>query len=713
MRSSDKAIDDLGHKLMPRLIRSIVQSVIAAKTGLAEHDINVRTTSGQALIDKAGHEAAELLGPYLREVIDSHGDDLDPLLKDYFESIASGEDQVKALSGLLAGGVQSSLSQVISNYSSSVAYRLNQLAPNLVNDPSTLAQEVASGLIPFANGELNAAFQGLQPNAFAQLVELARNAPSVSDLTQMYNRGLINDDDWNGWLLRLSIPEKFWPYYAALRDNVLTPADAALAVLRGDITEDQGRFIALENGITYKNFDILIANTGEPPGAAELQEALRRGFISEETFKVGIRQSRVRDQWIQTLLDLRYSPLNTADAVNAYVEGYVTEDIVKSIADQNGLEPEQYKILIQAAGDPLSYTDMMRLWRYGKATENDVKAALKRGRLKDDYIDFALALKDSPMTVADAIEARVQGYLTPEQSADIAAMNGLRPEDYEPLYLTAGSPLPKEEMLSLLNRGKATTGEVKDALRQSRLKDSYIDLALELRVRLPALYEVRTLLADGTFTAAQAAQLLLEQGYQSDVVKAIVDGATGVGSSTSKQLTLSMYSNLYQEGAITSAEFLQELQVLGYTDSAALLVQAEIDFKVTIAAKNQVISKVRSAYTSGKINEATAQSDLNSLDMPAETVDRLIADWDTLKSLNIKLLTPAQVTDAWFMNLFNPDDVADNLQQALTYLGNLGYDGPDSILILSIKNKGPISDAITKQQGGAAPSASAPTGSAG
>src|SRR5271154_907078 len=713
MPSSNSPGREFGEKLIPKLIKAVVQGVIATKTGLTGHEMNVRINAGQELIDRMGDEGADLYSGLMQHVLAK--DNLVPVLRDFFEKASSGDNQWQAAGEFIfsGGGISSAFGSVINNALATVIYFLNEQAPDLRLPVDQAARAVASGVYSFDEGAHIAAGYGFDADVFDAMVQLSKTYPDVATVAAMVNRGLIDQQTANTLYARQGFEPDLLNSIIDIQQSILSVQDAALAVLRGDLRLDQGVAVAIQNGYDEDKFAVLMANTGEPPGSQELSEALRRGFIDAATFKRGILQSRVRDEWIDTLLKLRYSPLATADAVNAYVEGYLPEADVKSIADQNGLEPEQYKTLIQAAGDPLAPQDMLRLWRWGKATQADVEDALRRGRLKDDYISFAIALKDAPMSVADAIDTRVQGYLSEADSKAIAAMNGLREQDYDPLYLSAGDPLPKEEMLRLWNRGEVTEEQVKDALRQSRLKDSYVDTALKLSVQLPALYEVRTLLADGTFTAAQATQILLEQGYQSSVVTAIVNVATGVGSNASKQLTLSIYTNLYQEGAITSGEFLEELGVLGYGDASAQLLLTEIDFKITLASRSAAISKVRAAYTTGKFTEQQTQDALNQLDINADAVDRLVSDWDIIKSTDIKLLTPAQVVDAWFMNLFNQSDTADNLQQALTYLGTLGYDGPDSILLLEIKQKGPLTDAKQKQQGSVAPSAQAQTGSAG
>jgi hypothetical protein len=701
-----------GDKLLPKLVASVVQAVIATKKGLTGHSHDLGTAIGQTLIDRMGAELAEHYRPFIEGALSEATDKMHPEMRKFLEVTARGDDQWKAFAGTLFGMSQSLLSDSISNAIAPLSYKIMGAEPNLVPAPDVIAQLWAAGLIDQDTALTGAHWQGQREDWYTSILDLARTMPGPEQIFDLINRGLLPEDQGDYWLHRNGLPQELRSLLLELRQPLLTVADASLAVLRGDLTEAQGREIAKQNGFTDDQFATLIANTGEPPGAEELMEALRRGFIDEATFKVGIRQSRVRDQWIDTLLKLRYSPMATADAVNAYVEGYVDEDTVKSIADQNGLEPGDYLTLIQAAGDPLSYTDMMRLWRYQKATEDDVRQALKRGRLKDDYIDFALALKDAPMSVADAIEATIQGYLTDDKLKEIAAMNGLRAEDVEPLRLTAGDPASRTEMIQLWRRGKVTEDQVKAALRESRLKDSYIDTVLELKTQLPALYEVRTLLADGSLTAAQGTELLLAQGYQDDIVKAIVKGAVNGTIANTKLLTEAMYADLYKEGAITADDFQSELKTLGYTQAGAELIQAVYDNQAAISARNSVIAKVKAAYTAKKITEQQAQDELNAIGLIAGMVEKLIDDWNLIVETNIKLLTEAQVVDAWFMQLFDSSNTSDNTQSALAYLETLGYSGPDAVTLLEIKNKGPLdATAQAKQVPGTATAGSTGTAS--
>jgi hypothetical protein len=688
----------LGDKLLPKIISAVTQSIVSTKGQLTGHDVKVRAMAGQMLIDNIGHEIAEHWGPHAQRLLDADDGTLTPETRKLIEDSLTGDDQLKAITGLIMGPVSSAIGLILTNELAPLVYTVVGGNPNLELDPQTAANAAAARVISNSDALYQMHHQGYNAEKGSNLIQLALQFPPMADALELRRRGLIGDDELQLVAERNGVPNNFIQPLIDLRWILLTPSDAALAVLRGDISLEQGYQIALANGVGNNNFDILRANTGEPPGAQELQEALRRGFIGEERFTKGILESRIRNEWIPTLLDLRYSPIPTADAVNAHVEGYITEDQLKAFADQNGLIPGQYKILMEAAGDPLSYTDMMRLWRYGFATEDDVKAALRRGRLKDNYIDFAVQLKDSPMTVADAVESSVQGYLTYDQAKHIAEMNGLREQDFDPLWHTAGDPLSKTEMIELWQRGLVTQDQVEAALKQSRLKDSYIPLALHLKLRLPALFETRTLLAEGGLTAEQGTQILLEQGYAANVVKSIVNNAINGKTAVHKTLTEAMYADLYKERAITAEEFSSELKALGYNEAEIRLIQAIYDNQLALSQRNAVISKTRSLYLGHKINEARAQSDLNAIGLSSDMVEKLIHDWNLVIQAEVKLLTAAQVTDAWFMDLFS-DNPVDNLQYALEYLtGKLGYSGSDAVTVLEIKNKGPLTSGTSSKQ---------------
>jgi hypothetical protein len=685
-----KADRQIGDKLIPKIQAAIVQAIVSTKRQSLDTEKMLRVVTTKAIADVIGEEFAELMLPFVTPMLKESG--LPDEVKDVIRKMASGENQYQAMAGMAFGmtGVPNLVSQLTQNAFAPVARRL--LSSDALLDPpwQVIIDQVARNIQDPNTARGQVTGQGIASQWFDNLVMQGQSLPDTATLLEWIRRSLMDQQDAKGWLARAAIPEQLQELYIDLSRQLLSPADAALAVLRGDTDLKYAQGIANAAGITDDDFNILMLNTGEPPGIMQLLEANRRGFIDDATLKRGILQSRVRNEWIPTIQKLAYEPLSTADAIQAAVQGYITQDQAKKYAQQNGLEPDDFNAAFLAAGEPLSRTEMEQLWRRGYVTEDNVRDALKQSRLKDSYVDWALLLKDVPMSTADAVEAYIQGYLAENDAKTIIMMNGLRSQDIDPLILTAGDPLSKTEMLTLLRRGKVTKEQVKDALRQSRLKDSYIDTALELETQLPALYEVRALLSGGALTPEQGTQLLLEQGYTPDIVKAIVASLTGGVLAKTKTITEAQITDLYIEGELTAQEYITELGVIGYSQAEAELIQEVNDWKLAIAGRNQVISVIRARYISGKITQQVASADLDAVQISSNMRDRLFDDWNIELASQIKLLSESQIVDAWFGKLFEQNDPAANTQLALEYLARLGYSNTDATILLELKNKGPL-----------------------
>ena len=689
MRAS-KDGGSFGDKIGPKLSTMLSQAVVSTKVKLLPTEHKARVLSMQTIIDRMGMESAEVLRPFIDAVLDYHGEPLDEIVRNYLENAASGEDQVKALEGLFAGGAGNALSSVISNYSAPVAYRLNNLSPQLVNPPETQAASVAAGIVPFSNAQEAARWQGLQDGDFQALIDLAQTIPDVNMLADFVNRGYMSDDEANAWLTRLGYPTTFKQFIQDLRTNELMPAEAALGVLRGDLDLSQGRQIAHANGYTDDQFNTMLLNTGEPLGLMQLLEAYRRKFIDQATLKTGILQSRVRDEWIDTAIKLATEPPTTADAIEASIQGYMTQADAKSIAEMNGLESQYFDALWLTAGEPLSRTEMTDLYNRGQATEAQYKDALRQSRLKDSYVNMSFDLVKRPMTIADAVEGTVQGYLTTDQADKIMSENGLRDSDQLILREIAGNPLSLTEMLTLKRRGEVDDDQVKQALRESRLKDKYIDLALKLQEVIPSLYDIRLMIQEGAIDDATATKLLNDLGYPADLIKQLIKAFASGSSTANKSVTEAMLADLYIEEAISADDFVSMLEALGYTKANAALILEVNEWKAELAARNALMSKVRAQYVSGKIDKNVAQTDLLAALIPASVVDKVLADWDLILAANVKTLTPAQVVSAWTLSLFSENDPNANLQLAIGYLVRLGYSTDDANILLAIKNGGPL-----------------------
>lgn len=262
-------------------------------------------------------------------------------------------------------------------------------------DPPTAAELEAQGIIDNAYGRSEAAGGNLSGEHYDKLVDAAQLRPDLLQALDLWNRGLIGEDDVNGVLRHHKVPSFWWDKLKFLRRQLLSPADLALNNLRGEMPDDEAQQYAAVLGVIPADFARLVQNTGEPPGPEQLMEALRRGFIDQDRFEHGIRQSRVRNEWIDVETKLRLAPMSTADAVRAVIEHYLTDEEGQAIAGQNGLIPEHWAPLRDSWGRPLSHEQMMSLYHRGEVTLDDVHQAFRESDMKDKYFDWSVLLGET------------------------------------------------------------------------------------------------------------------------------------------------------------------------------------------------------------------------------------------------------------------------------------------------------------------------------
>jgi hypothetical protein len=310
-----------------------------------------------------------------------------------------------------------------------IKHFVNAATTNEIFDPQTAADLVARKIITSDFGGSESSGGGLDVPHFNQLAEAALVFPALPETIELLRRGQINADQAIKNLHRNKIPPDQVDHLLSLARTLLTPADLALAELRGAITSDQAKAYALTLGVDPADFDTLVANTGEPLGLMELLEAYRRDFIDRDTLERGIRQSRVRNEWIDTAEKLRYSPMSTADAVRAVVENYITADQGAVFAQQNGLMPEHWPILVESWGRPLAHMEMASLVHRGLASRSQFDQAMRESDIKDKYIGQSFEVATRLLPERLIVTAIRYGAITLQDGSKRLLQLGYEPEN--------------------------------------------------------------------------------------------------------------------------------------------------------------------------------------------------------------------------------------------------------------------------------------------
>jgi hypothetical protein len=215
----------------------------------------------------------------------------------------------------------------------------------------------------------------------------------------------------------------------------LSPAEAALAVIRGTWTEDRGAKEASYSGVSSELFDVMYKNTGEPISIEQGLFLLRRGKITPDQMQQVIRESRVRPEWAQAILDLEFLPISASDAVDAAVENQMTYLDAVAVASENGVTPADFDILYHTRGRPPGPMELVDMVRRGfipvDGIGKDVRSleqGISESAIKDKWIEEykkLLVYLPPPRTIT-ALERA--GSITPEQATQLYQQHGLSPE---------------------------------------------------------------------------------------------------------------------------------------------------------------------------------------------------------------------------------------------------------------------------------------------
>ena len=424
-----------GEKLGARLSQLMLTHNLALRRQLAPIEAKIHAASTQQLVDRLGLEVADLFSPITSALLEADPD-MDPAAREFVKSAASGRHQWQAVAGhMVLGGVSGGLSTVLNNYLAPAVQRLVALQPNIHVDQSTAAAAAATGLTSYGDAESDAAQAGFDAANFALLYGLAQNVPSPDQINQLVNRQLIDVSTAFNWLRRNGIPPELLGDILALRQALLDPADAALAVLRGNMSQADGYAAAARQGVGETDFDVLIGNTGEPPAIEEMLMLWRRNEVSTPELERAITQSRIRNEWIPYILKLAIEPPSQADVLNARVQGQISDAEAQKRFAEAGGDPTWYAAAYDSTANSPSPQQLAEManrgiipWSGTGPAQATWQQGFLEGRWKDKWESAYKQLAvyhPPPREIATLVK---EGGLNQDQAEALWAQAGLPPE---------------------------------------------------------------------------------------------------------------------------------------------------------------------------------------------------------------------------------------------------------------------------------------------
>lgn len=576
-----------GARIGPRIAMLVSQSIVYTHHKLHALKHRLAMAVFHSISDEISVEVDETIGPFLAMLKEAVPEDHAAYPAVKFMHERHGQLKAIAGTGLQMTGLLGAFSSVVNNELAAIVYNIIKANPGQLPDPSTVVQAYATQLIDLAEAQGAIGAQGIQYGWADRMLALGFSPPALGEILEMLRRGQIITEDAEQMLWRNGVRSDDATKLVKLAQLPISVADAALAVLRGNMTQAEGEKVASENGIDTAGFAVLIGNTGEPPGLMQLLEGFRRGFIDKATLEKGIKESRYRNEWIPLLEQLRYEPMSVSDAVRATVQNQMPQAEAEKIADENGLQPGHFGILVNTEGNPLSRTEMAELY----------------------------------------------------------------------------------------NRGLATEEQFKQAIRESRYKNKYVDLAFNLTQAVPPMETVLRALRYGAITHDDAVKVAVEHGYSAKDAAMLIAAGSGERTQVFKNRVVSSVVTLYEDGVLSAADLTSNLKSLGFSDTETTFITKSADFHRESRVIGTVVTAVRGKYLGHHISESVASGLLDKIGIPSDQRDYLLKTWKIEIGAFTRLLTPAQIVKAAKMSLITEEDAASRLVDQ-------GYSEGDATLLL-------------------------------
>lgn len=259
--------------------------------------------------------------------------------------------------------------------------------PNVPVSPSIMAALVARGLVTPDDGVNESSKSGVGKPQFDRMVKAARDVPTLAELVELVNRGMIPLDgapggapSMTGALIESGQRPEWVAELIKLRTHIPTAADALNALLQGQIAESEARDLWAKNGMDPAYFTMMFDANGTAPTPVEAATMANRGIIpwtgtgpNAVSFEQAFLEGPWRNKWEPSMRALaEYLP--PPRTVTAMVhDGSLTDAQALALWEKQGLSPELAAAYLksahharQASTKELARTDVVNLYKAHK-----------------------------------------------------------------------------------------------------------------------------------------------------------------------------------------------------------------------------------------------------------------------------------------------------------------------------------------------------------
>lgn len=470
-----------------------------------------------------------------------------------------------------------------------------------------LATAVLRSYMTTAAAEAEAGLQGYTADQFATLVDLAGDGIAPTDAVRALLRGVISESgagagstSYDQAIAESRLHNKWGPVLKALSAALLTPGDAADAVVRNFITEAAGAELAAKQGFSAADFQTLVHLAGDAPAPGQLAEALRRKLIAESgtgagstSFAQGIAEGRLANKWTDVVKGLAMLWPTPTDALDAQVKGQLTDAEASALYAQLGGDPQFETWLYNSIGEGPSPLEAAILadrgiipWSGTGPDSTSYEQAVRESHYRNKWTDAYRALSEHIPAPATVVQLLAHGLIDKATATAQLLQNGMSAAqaavyvseaEYEAISQYRGlaqSGVVEMYFARMISADQASAilADLHVAPDAIALILQYTDMRYEVSAMTRTVSRLGTLFASRKIGVDTARAALIKLGIPVAVVSQILAEWELQASVNVKTLTEAQIVDAWYYNAVPQDQAVALLATLGYTPYDAWVV---------------------------------------------------------------------------------------------------------------------------------------------
>ena len=409
------------------------------------------------------------------------------------------------------------------------------------------------------------------------------------------------------------------------------------------------------------------------PDPASIVDAYRKGTLTDEQMRRGLRSLGYGDTAIDAMLSASKPELSPADLTKAMQRGVIGHEDYLQGMEKLGYTPEEADAIGAAAESVVGPDEALKLKRLGKIDQDEYERILKQNGFSHERMSAWEAANQFQPGPQDLVRFAVREALSPDEAEKLglyqeippafleeAKKLGLTEEDAKRYWASHWELPGANQVFDMYHRGLLGEGEEAD-----KAMDDYLKVA----DYSPAWREKMRGISYNPYTRIDGSRMFLEDeitedelfknykdlGYDDEKAQNLVNyykqkkaeaaaaeaekaakkaqqkakaGSSGAGKSgqaaKDRDLSISLIKSAYYYSEITRNETEGLLESLNFEPWEAELTLAVWDAELEKKDRQDEQKNLELQYQRGLINESELRTELNKLDLKATAIDTIV-----------------------------------------------------------------------------------------